>query len=111
MFIVFLTQLYYTMESNDDLSAFLIPETLDESETILFFTYTELAILMFSVITGIFTNHTISGVIFGAVFLILYKKLQPLNNGYKMSHLMYWYCPEWLFNVQNLVPSSVRIFV
>lgn len=96
---------------NDDLSAFLIPETLDEPEKILFFTYMELAILMFPLIVGILTNYTVRGMLAGIVFLIGYKKTKPNDNGYSITHLVYWYFPNWLFKLSYLPSSSIRIFI
>lgn len=96
---------------NEDLSAFLIPETLDEPEKILFFTYGELGLLMFPALVGILCNYTIRGLIIGVVSFLIYKKIKPSRNGFSITHLMYWYCPEWLFKTDYLLPSHIRIFI
>jgi type IV conjugative transfer system protein TraL len=94
-----------------DLSAFLIPRTLDEPEKILFFTYPELGILFFPIIVGITTNYTNRGVIAGIIAFLLYKKLNPTNKGYSATHLIYWYFPDWLFKLSSVPPSYLRIFI
>ena len=95
---------------NEDLSAFLIPEMLDEPEKILFFTYNELGLLMFPAIVGILCNYTIRGLIMGIVSFLIYKKIKP-SNGFNITHLVYWYCPEWLFRTNYLPSSDIKIFI
>lgn len=94
----------------EDLTAFLIPETLDEPEKILFFTYGELGLLMFPTLVGILLNYTMRGLIAAVISFLVYKKIKP-QKGYSITHLIYWYCPEWLFKVFYLPPSSYRIFI
>ncbi len=94
-----------------DLSAFIIPETLDEPEKILFFTYFELAILMFPLIIGIISDYTIKGLLAGGVCLFGYKKLKSSKTNYNVVHFIYWYCPKWLFKLNSLPSSDLRIFV
>lgn len=93
-----------------DLSAFLIPETLDEPEKILFFTYGELALLMFPTLIGLLADYTIRGLIAAVISFFVYKKLKP-QNGYSITHSVYWYFPDWLFKVSYLPVSSYRIFI
>ncbi|MDR1926363.1 MAG: type IV conjugative transfer system protein TraL [Endomicrobium sp.] len=94
-----------------DLSAFLIPRSLDEPERILFFTYLELGMLLFPIIVGVNIGHTNKGVLGGIIALILYKKLNPTNKGYSVTHLIYWYFPSWFFKLSSLPPSFIRIFL
>ena len=94
-----------------DLSAFIIPRTLDLPEKILFFTINEIVLIMLPTIFGILANHTIKGLIIGILMLFLSKKLKPTNNGYNINHLCYWYLPDWLFKTTILPPSHIRIFL
>lgn len=95
---------------NEELSAFLIPETLDEPEKILFFTYGELGLLMFPTLMGVLSNYTIRGLLAGIISFLIYKKVKPIN-GYSITHSMYWFCPDWLFKTYYLPPSDLRIFI
>lgn len=92
-----------------DLVAFIIPKTLDEPEKILFFTYLELAILIFPIITGIVSEYIFRGMVVGILFLISYKKIN--SNGKTLTHFAYWYFPHWLFKLNYIPPSYVKIFV
>ncbi|MDR0422971.1 MAG: type IV conjugative transfer system protein TraL [Rickettsiales bacterium] len=94
-----------------DLSNFIVPKTLDEPEKILFFTYVELAVLMFPLIVGITIGHTIKGVIGGVLFFFCYKKVNPSNDGFSITHLAYWYLPSWLFNLKKIPSSDIRIYI
>lgn len=94
-----------------DLSAFIIPKTLDDPEKILFFTYPEIAILMTPTIFGLASGYVIRGLVAGAICLIISKKLSPSNKDFNLSHLVYWYCPEWLFRTTVLPPSHTKVFL
>ena len=95
----------------EDLTAFIIPRTLDEPEKILFFTYMELGLLMFPILVGILFGYTIRGLLTGFICLILYKKFNPINKGYNIRHLFYYYCPQWTTRLKVLPPSHIKIFI
>lgn len=95
----------------EDLSAFIIPRTLDDPEKILFFTYMEIGLLMFPLLTGLLFDFIIRGLVAGIVAVIAYRKLNPKNKGYSIRHLIYGYCPQWMSRFKVIPPSHIKIFI
>lgn len=94
-----------------DMSAFLIPKYLDEPEKILFFSMKEIPIFMAPFAIGMLMGHTIKGLMGAIALFYLYKKIKAQNAGSSITHLFYWYCPEWLFKMSVIPPSHIRIFI
>jgi conjugal transfer pilus assembly protein TraL len=94
-----------------DLSAFYIPKTLDEPEKLLFFTYQEISMLMFPTIVGISMDHVLTGMLAGALIFFIYRKINPASKGYSVTHLVYWYFPDWCIKLNFLPPSCIRLFI
>jgi conjugal transfer pilus assembly protein TraL len=83
-----------------------IPRSLDKSDKFLFWDFDVAAVAILSMLVGLGTDHSISGVVVGLGLAYFYSKLKAGHHQGMSTHILYWW--TGMPQPTELPPSHLR---
>lgn len=74
---------------------FYIPKYLDAPAKWLFWTLDEAIILILPIMLGMGCNHMFIGISCATALFFAYKRIKAQRKMSSVTHLLYWYLPQW----------------
>lgn len=91
---------------------YYVPRTLDSPAKVIFWEVDEVILFVACFLLGIISGYVFTGLIIGAILMIIYSKLKNNRGAAYVKQSAYWFLPSNLFfKLYKTPPSHIREFV